>query len=89
MNATTAALLILAALTLAAQLLAVSDHEAQRRELRRAAQARQRCYCGWHKLGECPHCPAGKTCADKLRDRGSAIPSSVCQCNDDIRDRST
>lgn len=29
----------------------------------------QRCYCGWYRLGECPHCPKGKTCADKVRDR--------------------
>lgn len=30
-----------------------------------------KCYCGWYRLGECPHCPAGKTCADKLFDRGN------------------
>jgi hypothetical protein len=26
----------------------------------------QRCWCGWFKLGECPTCERGKTCADKL-----------------------
>ena len=41
-----------------------------------------RCYCGWYKLGECYHCPPGKTCADKLRDRGNSVVSSVCECND-------
>jgi hypothetical protein len=45
--------------------------------------AEKRCYCGWHLLGECPHCPACRTCADKLADRGSDILSSVCGCNDD------
>lgn len=29
----------------------------------------QRCYCGWYLLGECPHCPKDKTCADKLLER--------------------
>ena len=42
----------------------------------------QRCYCGWYRLGMCPHCPPGRTCADKLRDRGNSVPSSVCRCND-------
>lgn len=41
-----------------------------------------RCYCGWYLLGECPHCPKGKTCLEKLLDRGNAVPSSVCACND-------
>lgn len=41
-----------------------------------------RCYCGWYRLGECPHCPAGKTCQDKLNDRGNSQPSSVCRCID-------
>lgn len=27
----------------------------------------QRCYCGWYRLGQCPHCPKDKTCADKLK----------------------
>lgn len=44
----------------------------------------QKCYCGWYRLGKCPHCPPNKTCADKLRDRGSAVPSSVCTCNMEI-----
>lgn len=42
----------------------------------------EKCYCGWYPLGHCPHCPKGKTCADKLRDRNNAAPSSVCACND-------
>lgn len=25
-----------------------------------------KCWCGWYKLGECPHCPPGKTSADKM-----------------------
>ena len=25
-----------------------------------------KCWCGWHRLGECPHCPPDRTCADKL-----------------------
>lgn len=25
----------------------------------------ERCWCGWYRLGECPHCLPGKTCADK------------------------
>jgi hypothetical protein len=24
------------------------------------------CYCGWFRLGECPHCPAGMSAADKI-----------------------
>lgn len=28
----------------------------------------QKCYCGWYRLGECPHCPKDKTCADKMRE---------------------
>jgi hypothetical protein len=44
-----------------------------------------KCYCGWYPLGKCPHCPAGRTCADKLRDRGSDKQSSVCVCNDSER----
>lgn len=42
----------------------------------------QRCYCGWWLVGDCPHCPKDRTCADKLHDRGNALPSSVCQCID-------
>jgi len=42
----------------------------------------QRCYCGWWLAGECPHCPKDKTCADKMFDRGNALPSSVCECVD-------
>lgn len=42
----------------------------------------RRCYCGWWLLGECPHCPKDRTCADKVHDRGNALPSSVCQCVD-------
>lgn len=42
-----------------------------------------KCYCGWYLLGECPHCPPNRTCADKLFDRGNTQPSSVCKCNDD------
>ena len=34
-----------------------------------------KCYCGWYRLGECPHCPAGKTCADKLFDRPENRPA--------------
>ena len=26
----------------------------------------KRCYCGWYDLGDCPNCPPGRTCADKL-----------------------
>lgn len=26
----------------------------------------RRCWCGWYQLGQCPHCPTGKTCADKI-----------------------
>lgn len=26
----------------------------------------QRCRCGWYLLGECPHCPAGKTLEGRL-----------------------
>ena len=29
----------------------------------------QLCYCGWYDAGTCPHCPADKTAADKLKDR--------------------
>jgi hypothetical protein len=25
----------------------------------------EKCWCGWYRLGECPHCPTNKTCADK------------------------
>lgn len=25
-----------------------------------------KCWCGWYSLGECPHCPEGKTAADKV-----------------------
>lgn len=42
----------------------------------------KKCYCCWHLAGQCPHCPKDKTGADKMRDRGNAQPSSVCQCND-------
>ncbi len=41
-----------------------------------------KCYCGWHNKGECPHCPAHLSAKDKEFDRGSSLPSSVCQCND-------
>lgn len=27
----------------------------------------QKCWCGWFKLGECPHCGPGKTAADKMK----------------------
>lgn len=27
----------------------------------------KRCYCAWFPLGECPHCPPGKTLADRLK----------------------
>jgi hypothetical protein len=26
----------------------------------------QKCWCGWYKVNECPHCPSGKTSADKI-----------------------
>jgi hypothetical protein len=26
----------------------------------------KKCWCGWYPLGECPHCPPGKTSADKM-----------------------
>ncbi len=41
-----------------------------------------RCYCGWWKLGQCPHCPSDRTAADRARDRGNDARSSVCRCND-------
>jgi hypothetical protein len=25
-----------------------------------------RCWCGWYELGLCPHCPPGRTSAEKL-----------------------
>lgn len=25
-----------------------------------------KCWCGWYPLGECPHCPPGKSAADKI-----------------------
>jgi hypothetical protein len=28
--------------------------------------AESKCWCGWYRLGECPHCPFGKTAADKI-----------------------
>jgi len=28
--------------------------------------AAQRCWCAWYRLGECPHCPAGRTAEEKL-----------------------
>jgi hypothetical protein len=39
------------------------------------------CYCCWHPLGECPHCPKDRTGAHKMWDRGNALPSTVCSCN--------
>ena len=40
----------------------------QRGEMERLSEIppELRCYCGWYELGQCPHCPAGKTCAEKL-----------------------
>ena len=26
----------------------------------------KRCWCGWYRLGTCPHCPEGRTGAEKL-----------------------
>jgi hypothetical protein len=26
-----------------------------------------KCWCGWYSLGECPHCPAGYSSADKIK----------------------
>lgn len=40
------------------------------------------CYCGWWPDGICPHCPEGRTLADKEADRGNTQLSSVCRCND-------
>ena len=28
-----------------------------------AIPSEQRCECGWYRLGECPHCPPGRTLA--------------------------
>lgn len=25
-----------------------------------------KCWCGWYDLGACPHCPPGKSAADKV-----------------------
>lgn len=25
-----------------------------------------KCWCGWYPIGECPHCPPGKSAADKV-----------------------
>lgn len=45
-------------------------------------RAQDRCYCGWHERGKCPHCPPVKSLKDKITDRGNAVRSSVCECND-------
>lgn len=37
----------------------------------------QRCYCGWYDIGKCPHCPVGKTCADKLAEVGRMSDEEV------------
>lgn len=26
----------------------------------------KKCWCGWYPLGECPHCPPGATCEQKV-----------------------
>lgn len=27
---------------------------------------KDKCWCGWYLVGECPSCPRGKTAADKM-----------------------
>lgn len=28
--------------------------------------ARERCWCGWYRIGECPRCKPGLTCEQKM-----------------------
>ena len=30
-------------------------------------QPEAKCWCGWYPIGTCPHCPDGKSAADKVR----------------------
>lgn len=30
--------------------------------------ADKKCYCGWYRFGDCPHCKTSKTNADKIRE---------------------
>lgn len=41
-----------------------------------AIHAGERCWCAWHRLGECPNCPPDKTLADRLKVQ---CPDPRCQ----------
>ncbi len=60
----------------------LNEYQRDYRKEMEAIAPRLRCYCGWYKLGECPHCQKDRTCEDKLKDRGNSLLSSVCRCND-------
>lgn len=32
----------------------------------RSLPPKSKCWCGWYRVGECPHCPDGYTCQDKM-----------------------
>lgn len=42
-----------------------SDQQDYMRSLA-AIPPERKCWCGWYTLGDCPHCPPGKTAADKI-----------------------
>ena len=48
---------------------------------------RARCYCFWHKHGECPHCPKDKTGEDSFIETGETRPSDFCNCHPTWRNR--
>jgi hypothetical protein len=51
------------------------DQQDYMRELARTPPE-QLCYCGWYRLGQCPHAAcrtSGKSAADKLAEAGSPV----------------
>jgi len=54
------------------------DQRAHMAELA-ATPAAEKCWCGWNRIGQCLHCPSGKTLADRVavscpKCRGSPSP---------------